>query len=67
MQEIEDIIFIIAKMKNIKFSISKDPNLLNVIINSDKEKLLQILINLISNSLKFSPNGEIVLQILLTS
>ena len=64
-REIEDIILIVAKMKNIKFLINTDPNLINFIINSDKEKILQILINLITNSLKFAPNGEIILYILL--
>jgi len=50
------------KKDRINFVIDKDPNL-NVLITTDEIKLKQILINLLSNSVKFTHKGEIRLHI----
>lgn len=46
-----------ARQKKIKFSYELDPNLPQVIC-ADRTKLNQILMNLISNALKFTPKGK---------
>jgi len=50
-------------MKNIKFSIRNKVLIVSPIINSDREKILSIILNLITNALKFAPNGNILLRI----
>jgi len=50
------------KDEKINFIIKKDPNL-NVFITTDEIKLKQVLVNLLSNSVKFTYNGEIKLEI----
>ena len=49
--------------KNIFFKIEIDENLLNSSFNSDMGRIKQILINLISNSFKFTCQGGITLRI----
>jgi len=44
----------------IKFKINIDKKLMNCLIQSDKYRLEQILVNLISNSIKFTRNGDII-------
>jgi len=50
-------------MKNIKFSIHNKVLIVSTIINSDREKILSVILNLITNALKFAPNGDILLRI----
>lgn len=53
-----------AKKKNIRFTVEKE-NDLNTIVNADKEKIEQVLTNLIDNSVKYGKeNGttEVVVQ-----
>lgn len=54
-------------MKNIKFFIENHIlSFSHGFINSDKQKIIQILLNLITNSLKFASNGKILLKIKMT-
>lgn len=46
------------EQKNLTFKVKVPPNGLNV-INSDKRMLRQILVNLVGNSMKFTPSGSI--------
>jgi signal transduction histidine kinase/CheY-like chemotaxis protein len=60
MDELENVIEIYAieaSKKDIDFSIWLDPQLSNFLIESDYGKIKQVLINLISNSIKFTPSG----------
>ena len=59
--ELENIIetyAIEASKKDIDFSIWLDPQLSNFLVHSDYGKIKQVLINLISNSIKFTNSGE---------
>ncbi len=60
MDELENVIEIYAidaSKKDIDFSIWIDPRLSNFLVESDYGKIKQVLINLISNSIKFTPSG----------
>ncbi|NEW60159.1 response regulator, partial [Sulfurovum sp. bin170] len=46
-----------ASKKDIDFSIWLDPQLSNILVESDYGKIKQVLINLISNSIKFTESG----------
>ena len=50
-------------MKHIKFKIKNKSNSIDLTINSDRSKLFSILINLLTNSLKYASNGEVTLEI----
>jgi nitrogen-specific signal transduction histidine kinase/CheY-like chemotaxis protein len=47
----------------IEFEVMKDPNLQNIFITTDEIKLKQVLINLLSNSVKYTQHGKINLKI----
>jgi signal transduction histidine kinase/CheY-like chemotaxis protein len=53
------------KSKGIQYKIDMDPNLKEINVFSDDLRLQQILNNLISNALKFTQEGEVVLNITL--
>lgn len=61
-KEIEDIFALRCEAKNLKFNINLSSNLPNF-IKADVQRLRQILINLLGNSLKFTNEGEISLNI----
>lgn len=61
-KEIEDIFALRCEAKNLKFNINLSSNLPNF-IKADDQRLRQILINLLGNSLKFTNEGEISLNI----
>ena len=52
----------ISEARNLKFRIDLDPNLPEA-IDTDSQRLNQILKNLLSNSFKFTEKGEVVLSI----
>ena len=63
---IEDISYIFEfqwTQKHLSFKVEVEDELKNSFFNSDIGRIKQILINLISNSLKFTQNGEIILKI----
>jgi len=51
-----------AKMKNLEFKIVIKQGV-NTTIQTDHRRLLQVLVNLLSNSMKFTTQGEIVLTV----
>ena len=53
----------LAKQKNLIFSLELEPNLPNW-LNLDRVRLSQILWNLISNAVKFTDQGNIILKIM---
>jgi len=55
-----------AKQKNLSFSCALDKNIPRYLI-SDKERLLQILFNLLSNALKFTEKGKITINVSIKS
>jgi signal transduction histidine kinase/DNA-binding NarL/FixJ family response regulator len=61
-KEIEDIFALRCEAKNLKFIINLSNNLPNF-IKADEQRLRQILINLLGNSLKFTNEGEISLNV----
>ncbi|QKF66642.1 two-component system sensor histidine kinase/response regulator fusion protein [Arcobacter venerupis] len=61
-KEIEDIFAFRCEGKNLKFNINLSNDLPNF-IKADEQRLRQILINLLGNSLKFTNEGEINLNI----
>ena len=61
-KEIEDIFALRCKSKNLKFTINQTNNLPKF-IKADEQRLRQILINLLGNSLKFTNEGRMSLNI----
>ena len=61
-KEIEDIFALRCEAKNLKFTINLS-NDLPSFIKADEQRLRQILINLLGNSLKFTNEGEISLYV----
>ena len=61
-KEIEALFLFRSKAKGLKFNIKYDESLAKY-INLDEQRLKQILINLLSNALKFTQKGEINLYI----
>ncbi|EGR30281.1 hypothetical protein IMG5_136110 [Ichthyophthirius multifiliis] len=59
LQQIYSLFQIQCKEKNIQFILKRNKNLT---INSDKNRIKQVLINFISNSIKFTKNGKIQLK-----
>jgi signal transduction histidine kinase len=62
-QEVQELFFYQCQQKRIQFILSIDEQLKNEEVFSDKGRLKQILLNLISNSLKFTFEGAITLEI----
>ncbi len=52
----------LQKDKQLKFTIEK-LNTLPCIVNTDEMKLKQIIINLVSNAIKYTNNGSVVLSV----
>jgi signal transduction histidine kinase/CheY-like chemotaxis protein len=61
-KEIEDVFSFRCEGKDLKFTINLSNNLPKM-IHADEQRLRQILINLLGNSLKFTKEGEITLNI----
>ncbi len=61
LEEIIESTRLMVQEKNLKFKYEKDLNR-NVLLNTDKAKLEQILLNLIYNSIKFTEKGEVKLK-----
>ena len=57
LENVIDIYAIEASKKGIDFSIWLDPQLSNILVESDYSKIKQVLINIISNSIKFTDKG----------
>lgn len=55
-----------AKIKSLQFTTQLDPNLPEL-IKGDEDKVKQILINLVSNSIKFTTEGQVSLSAMLSS
>lgn len=62
-EEISSLIKFQAKKKGLKFSINITKNLIHFNLITDPRRLQQILLNLLSNALKFTIKGEITLTI----
>ncbi|WP_119343006.1 ATP-binding protein [Facilibium subflavum] len=56
-----------AKNKNLTFTIDYDETMHNVVFESDKTRLMQILKNLLSNAFKFTEKGSVKLIITTTT
>lgn len=52
----------LAERKGLRFSMSIDSRLDSATLHTDRQRLLQIIQNLLSNALKFTDNGEISLR-----
>ncbi|WP_133131440.1 sensor histidine kinase, partial [Legionella yabuuchiae] len=50
------------KLKDIDFKLDVEPNVPDVVL-SDKEKVYRILLNILSNAIKFTHNGRITIQV----
>ena len=63
LSEVSDIFCLQAQSKNIKLNFQISPCMDKMIIKSDKQRLKQILLNLISNALKFTDSGSITIKV----
>ncbi|CAD8111241.1 unnamed protein product [Paramecium primaurelia] len=64
-QEIEDLYKIQTQQKNINFTIKVSDYLLGRIFRNDKQRIIQLLVNLLNNAIKFtSEGGSIYLNII---
>lgn len=61
-EEVANSINPLVIQKNIGFQITRNMNT-RIMINTDRGKIVQVLINLIGNAVKFTEDGEVVLQI----
>ncbi len=61
LQQVAEIIRIRSDEKGLDFSFVTDPNLPQM-VRGDKLRLRQILLNLLANSVKFTPSGTVVLR-----
>ncbi|MHB8579306.1 MAG: response regulator [Ignavibacteriaceae bacterium] len=61
-EEIENQIALLANQKGIAFRIAKNINT-KVVINTDRGKVVQVLINLLGNAVKFTDTGFVELRI----
>ena len=61
--EVEKSISPLAVKKGIKFKVTRDSNT-QIIINTDRGKVVQVLINLLGNAVKFTDNGSVTLRII---
>lgn len=65
---INDIIdYYISQIPSIELVIDIDPGICDKYIISDERKILQIILNLLSNSIKFTTKGEIIIMIKIVS
>lgn len=62
LDELEAVLGFRAKEKGLKLSLSIDPDVEEYFVG-DADRLRQVLMNLLNNSLKFTNNGEISLQV----
>lgn len=62
-EEVNSLIKFQAKKKGLKFNMNMSKSLINIKILTDSRRLQQILLNLLSNALKFTLKGEITLSI----
>ena len=64
-QEVEEMFEFQCKQKKIKLFISVDPRLNCIVANSDRGRIKQVLLNLMTNSFKFTFQGHIMLNVCL--
>ena len=62
LQEIETIVKPLVDKKSLKFKILKHSNT-NIIINIDRGKIAQVLMNLLGNAVKFTEKGKVELHV----
>ena len=62
-KEIEYIFEFQCVQKNLKFIVDWDPSIVSKNFSSDGKRIKQVLINLISNSMKFTEHGEIAVHV----
>ncbi|CAI2386737.1 unnamed protein product [Moneuplotes crassus] len=60
--EIQDIFSMQCEQKKIKFILNLSPKVRNLVMYSDKGRLKQIIMNLVSNSMKFTFAGSITIE-----
>ena len=63
LSEIEYIFGFQCAEKKLGFKIDWEPSIANIVYNSDVKRLKRVLINLVSNSLKFTETGDIVVKV----
>ncbi|CAD8126361.1 unnamed protein product [Paramecium sonneborni] len=56
-EEIENLYVLQTSLKNIHFKIQISDNLKERILCNDKQRIIQLLVNLLNNSIKFTPQG----------
>ncbi len=64
-EEVYNSITPLAAKKNINFEIERETNT-HILINTDRGKVIQVLINLLGNAVKFTEVGSVTLKILVT-
>ncbi|CAI2365961.1 unnamed protein product [Moneuplotes crassus] len=62
LEEIQDIFTMQCEHKGLKFLLDAPPDIKNMLIHSDKARLKQIILNLVSNSYKFTFRGYIKIE-----
>ncbi|CAI2387449.1 unnamed protein product [Moneuplotes crassus] len=62
-QEIQEVFILQASGKGLELIINIDDRLQNLSILSDKQRIKQVLMNLISNALKFTDRGSITIEV----
>ena len=62
MEEVYDIFYLQTAQKRLELILDVDPILAQAKIDSDRGRIKQVLLNLISNSLKFTFNGSITIS-----
>eukprot|EP00344_Euplotes_crassus_P000613 CAMPEP_0197017426 /NCGR_PEP_ID=MMETSP1380-20130617/79532_1 /TAXON_ID=5936 /ORGANISM="Euplotes crassus, Strain CT5" /LENGTH=386 /DNA_ID=CAMNT_0042444521 /DNA_START=673 /DNA_END=1834 /DNA_ORIENTATION=+ len=62
LNEVYDIFYVQCEQKKLKLSLELTSDARSLLLHSDRSRIKQILMNLISNSLKFTFNGKISIQ-----